>query len=110
MAMKIKLVLQHFYSKSDIYGNRYHYHKITNTNTGRSLYWTSPDSSNAYAQARRSKLGTDHSAIMETEAKEMPIKEFNRRVKALEKYDNLLHDHCKDAHIVKAINQLSRKN
>ena len=105
---KIKMVLQHYCRRRDIYGNTYWLHKVTNTNTGHSLWWESPHSSNARSAV--AKAGYDNwQDIMECGEVELPARDFDRKVKNLKEYDNLMWDSCQDPKIVKAISRLRRK-
>lgn len=89
----IKLIVDSYCSKADIYGNRYHFSVITSTKTGKSLRFTTPAHGNTTGLLRKC---WEWEEIHGSET-ELPIREWNRLVKGIDlhisigKDDEALH-------------------
>ena len=95
MEPKIKLIVNHTYSKGDIYGNVYWFCKVTSTKTGKSVVFTTPHESNTKGLIR--EMGFEWEDMYSTE-KQLPIRRFNSFYNTI-----VLHNSCMDSDIKDAI-------
>ena len=88
-----KLIIEHINSKIDFNGNVYWLAVYTDTKTGESITVTTPHESNSESVARAA--GYEWKEIHSIRNKELPIREFNRLAKRVDK-----HNTCKDQWLI----------
>ena len=95
---KIKLIVETYVSKSDIYGNRYSYSVVTSTKTGKSIRFTTPSYSNTESLLRDNWEWEEMAKNVITN---IPIREFDRIIK-----DIKLHNTCMDPEILEKVKEI----
>ena len=78
---KILYILESFASRGDIYGNRYWWHRVTSTETGRSLVFEACSDGNARNCVNTAVGPLTHPELYSSTITDIPIREHNRQMK-----------------------------
>ncbi len=95
----IKIIMEHYATRFDQNGNRYHKTKITNTQTGNSLTFSTPHPSNSEALLFNALDGLNWREVYTVNSFDMKRYHFNR-------IEADMHNTCMDEAVVKAIRAL----
>ena len=85
---KILYILESYASKSDVYGNRYWWHRVTSTETGRSIKFEACSDGNARSCVGKGTGSFYYPGLYSSTTTDVPIREHNRQMKDVKLSEN----------------------